>query len=724
MSVNTVNTDDIGDVNFSIDLTSPDPKALAAGFNEYGVKDTDDRVEFVFEAMQPGMRNGVKITQDFLKTVANNFENEQPAQVDHDRSMMANAGRVTEMWFSEGALRLRGYVPKTGAQTHQEFVNRFTFDPPQVQNGSVGFGMEYELSEDDQGNPMLIDGQMQEFSFLPFPGGYDEPSGGLKAQFEKAREKYAKHQQDYQHATGDWVERSYSGGEVYGKVRDRTRDSFTVDGNTVEGDEGEPVYKLEEHKDGEFTGQMIAATQSSVSSWSGPSDSEDMSKEYAEQEEIDEAYSDWESAVNMTASQLETWSEHPCADTASQNPETVRKRNMMLLETPKSEWGQKEVDAAGRTVSFISRMKGSSPEGSGKEGGKGTCPSEWAVSLLNWAFNPFDSMPSGEPNPDSEEQNNSSDDRREGRRDYSEHTDMEGLSKTYEMWESLTNMDEEQMDMWEEHPCSDKGVDNGEDMRDNFYMLSGQPMESWGKEEIAIANSAIDFMISETQRDVENPESGGQGTCPSRWTVNLLNRGHNPLENFPSGNPQFADGGRGGKIDDDAPNGNISGAESFDATLETTILHNFNTMTFNRIDFDELGEVSDEVAEFLSQVQAQHEQNVEFIETVTEDRDSVESELQEYKQGLAEELEDREAILFTADELIDFDLSRLHELDADSREFEEARSSEESQSQDEETEGGSNFGSREQKSQDFVGNDGGSERAKEGLRGISGIVID
>jgi hypothetical protein len=628
MTTSTVNSDDIGDIDFSVDLTSPDTQALAAGFNEYGVKDTDDRVEFVFEAMQPGMRNGVKITEDFLQTVADNFENEQPAQVDHDRSMFANAGRVTDMWFSDGALRLRGYVPKTGAQTHQEFVNRFNFDPPQVQNGSVGFGMAYELSEDEQGNPMLVDGEMQEFSFLPFPGGYDEETGGLKAQFEEAR------------------------------------------------------------------------------------------KEYAEQDEIDEAYSDWESAVNMTASQMETWSEHPCADTASENPETVRERNMMLLETPKSEWGQEEIDAADRTASFISRMKGSSPEGNAKEGGKGSCPSEWAVSLLNWAFNPFDSIPGGEPNPDSEEQNNSSDTAREGDRDFSEHTDMEKLSKTYEMWDSLTNMTEEEMDMWEDHPCSDKGVDDGEDMRDNFYMLSGQPMEGWGQEEMAIANSAIDFMVTETEKDPDDPKSGGPGSCPSRWTVNLLNRGHNPLDDFPSGNPQFADQGDD-HPDDDTSQDSVSGVESFDATLDTKTLHNFNTMSFERIDFNELGDnVSDEVAEFLSQVEEQHKQNVEFIETVTDDRDSVESELQEYKQELAEELEDREAVLFEADELVDFDMSRLHQLDADSQDFEGSEAKDE-KSEDSEAD----FGSKERKSQDFTG-DSVDDRAKEGLSGMSGIAVD
>lgn len=373
MTTDTVSGDDVGDLNFSIDLASPDPQALAEGFNQYGVKDTEDRVEFVFEAMQPGMRNGVKITEDFLKRVASNFENEAPAQVDHNRSMMANAGRITDMWFSDGALRLRGYVPKTGADTHQEFVNRFTFDPPQVQNGSVGFGMQYELSEDEDGNPMLVNGTMQEFSFLPFPGGYDESTGGLKAQFEQAYQQYK----------------------------------------------------------------------------------------------------------------------------------------------------EQEVDA---------------------------------------------------------------------------------------------------------------------------------------------------------------------------------------------------------QSDDDAPEDDVSGVESFDARLDTETLHNSDTMSFERIDFDELpDDLPEEVAEFVSNVQEQHEANVEFIESVIEDRDEANEELQEYKRDLADDLAEREAVLFEADELVEFEMSRLHKLDEDSQEFE--ASVDEAGEEDEPEDEGADFGAQERKSGDFT-QEAVDSRAKEGLDGIPGIEME
>lgn len=374
MTTDTLGGNDLdhGDLNFSIDLSAPDPKALAEGFNQYGVRETDDRVEFIFEAMQTGMRNGVKITEDFLKTVASNFENEAPVQIDHDRSMESNVGRVTEMWFSDGALRLRGYVPKTGANTHQEFIQRFTFSPPQVQNGSVGFGMQYELSEDDDGNPMLVNGTMQEFSLLPFPGGYDESTGGLKAQFEQAYQQY-----------------------------------------------------------------------------------------------------------------------------------------------------QDEAD----------------------------------------------------------------------------------------------------------------------------------------------------------------------GT------------------------------------DDDTPEDDVSGVESFAVRFDTETIYNSNTMTFERIEFTDLpDDLPEEVVEFIENVEEQHEANVEFVESVTDDRDEAEEELQEYKQTLAGKLAEREAVLFEAEELVEFDLSRLHKLDEDSQDF--GVSEDEAGAEDEpEGEGGENFGQKDRKSGNFT-EDTVDERATEGLDSMTGISLN
>jgi len=119
-------------------------------------------------------------------------------------------------------------------------------------------------------------------------------------------------------------------------------------------------------------------------------DAEDESVELQENE-LDEVYSDWSDAVNMTASELRRWSTHPCSREASLDPTAVIRRNLRLLETNKSDWDAKDIADAKRTISFVARMRGAEPDDP-RDGPKG-CTSPWSISLLNWAYNPFDDMP-------------------------------------------------------------------------------------------------------------------------------------------------------------------------------------------------------------------------------------------------------------------------------------------------------------------------------------------
>ena len=122
-------------------------------------------------------------------------------------------------------------------------------------------------------------------------------------------------------------------------------------------------------------------------------------EEAASMDELDEVYSDWSDSVNMTASQLETWSEHPCASEASVDSDAVIKRNMRLLETDKADWDTDDISDAERTISFIARMSAGENKPDSPMDGVNGCPSKWAISLLNWAYNPFDEIPS-EPDED------------------------------------------------------------------------------------------------------------------------------------------------------------------------------------------------------------------------------------------------------------------------------------------------------------------------------------
>jgi hypothetical protein len=110
-----------------------------------------------------------------------------------------------------------------------------------------------------------------------------------------------------------------------------------------------------------------------------------------DQDELDEVYAEWSDSVNMTAGELREWSAHPCSREASLAPVEVMKRNLELLEADKSDWDEGHIEDAKRTISFIARMRGAdTPD---KHGGPHGCPSKRDISLLNWAYNPFDEIP-------------------------------------------------------------------------------------------------------------------------------------------------------------------------------------------------------------------------------------------------------------------------------------------------------------------------------------------
>jgi len=98
---------------------------------------------------------------------------------------------------------------------------------------------------------------------------------------------------------------------------------------------------------------------------------------------VDEVYGKYHKTVNMSYSELESWSKTECSKKASLDRSPIN-RNLHLLSKKKSEWGASEVKSANRTISFVSRMKGAEQ---GKPVSEG-CPSKRDISLKNWAYNP------------------------------------------------------------------------------------------------------------------------------------------------------------------------------------------------------------------------------------------------------------------------------------------------------------------------------------------------
>jgi hypothetical protein len=186
-----------GDIDFS---HSEFEERVGTGFSDHGVRENTDEegniesVDVIYEAMEPGppeRRNGVRITEEFLKDVADKDYTPNPPHLkDHnDKDTFSRIGEVRDVWFSErlDKLMLMTRTPNIeGSRNHQEAVARYTHDPPAIRDGSLGFGSNYEAVRNSDGEPEMKSGKFREFSTVNFPGGYDE--GGVNTAFAEAIE--------------------------------------------------------------------------------------------------------------------------------------------------------------------------------------------------------------------------------------------------------------------------------------------------------------------------------------------------------------------------------------------------------------------------------------------------------------------------------------------------------------------------------------------------------
>lgn len=162
------------------------------GFNEYGVRVNEgedgsvESVDVIFRAMEPGLRKDIRVTESFLAGVAADFSGPIPAQYDHDKSQRSNVGSVYAAWSSD-ALYLASNIPNTGSSIRADTIADFTHEPPAITDGSVGFGRDYEIEYNEAADEyQFVSASLNEFSFTPFPAGYDRKSGGLAPAFSEA----------------------------------------------------------------------------------------------------------------------------------------------------------------------------------------------------------------------------------------------------------------------------------------------------------------------------------------------------------------------------------------------------------------------------------------------------------------------------------------------------------------------------------------------------------
>ncbi len=171
---------------FNVSFARPLGVEQDYGFNEYGVKQYEDgSIDVIFAAMEPGLRKGIRVTEEFLGRVAENFSDGLPMQLDHSQGQLANVGYVKSAKFADNFLRLIGHIPNTGNSIRSDVIADFTHEPPAINDGSVGFSNDYRIERNDAGEPEFIDATMNEFSLTPFPAGYGT-DGGLSPRFAQA----------------------------------------------------------------------------------------------------------------------------------------------------------------------------------------------------------------------------------------------------------------------------------------------------------------------------------------------------------------------------------------------------------------------------------------------------------------------------------------------------------------------------------------------------------
>lgn len=104
------------------------------------------------------------------------------------------------------------------------------------------------------------------------------------------------------------------------------------------------------------------------------------------EEELNETFKAYHDAVNMSYSQLKSWSETECSKKASLSRWPIN-RNLELLDTPKSQWTEKHIKWANKTIAFIARMKANLwgerivTDSNGRK-----CGTKAFISLKNWAY--------------------------------------------------------------------------------------------------------------------------------------------------------------------------------------------------------------------------------------------------------------------------------------------------------------------------------------------------
>jgi len=103
----------------------------------------------------------------------------------------------------------------------------------------------------------------------------------------------------------------------------------------------------------------------------------------------------------------------------------------------------------------------------------------------------------------------------------------------YAEWEDAVNMDEEMMEEWMDHSCSDKASIRPVRVQKRNLGLMQKPRDEWDEVDYTSAQRAVSFISRMRGQRPDDIDDGPAG-CPSRWAISLMNWGYTPFDEMPA----------------------------------------------------------------------------------------------------------------------------------------------------------------------------------------------
>lgn len=188
---------------------------------------------------------------------------------------------------------------------------------------------------------------------------------------------------------GDKVEWQAGQGKTVGTVQQRVTESTEVDGHSVAASEEEPRYLVKNDHTGKVTGHK-PETLSPVEADESDSKSADQDDDVAAmREQMRDKIKEFESAVNMTAHEIENWLQTDESKSVGQENEAgeIKGRNsgkhiVEILNKNKSDYTEDDLQRIKKVVSYVHRHKAQRPSGDVEN-------TRWRYSLMNWGHDPL-----------------------------------------------------------------------------------------------------------------------------------------------------------------------------------------------------------------------------------------------------------------------------------------------------------------------------------------------